>query len=93
MTVASVADRVRGARDAAIAAALVTYRECNEKLHESRLGYADTAEADHTDRELAAIHRGEAPGSGEGIARLARNVGYFHLAMLVVIAIGLVVRG
>lgn len=43
-------------------------------------------------QELAAIYRGEAPGSGEGIARLARNVGYFHLAMLVVIAIGLVLR-
>ncbi|QGF22599.1 DUF6884 domain-containing protein [Raineyella fluvialis] len=46
VTVASVDDHVREARDAAVAAALVAYRESNEKLHESRLGYADTAEAD-----------------------------------------------
>ncbi|ATB48402.1 DUF4190 domain-containing protein [Corallococcus macrosporus] len=40
-------------------------------------------------QELAAIRRGAAPGSGEGWAILARNVGWFHVAMLVLI--GLVV--
>jgi hypothetical protein len=43
-------------------------------------------------QELAAIRRGEAPGSGEGLAVLARNVGYFHLVMLLVIALGLALR-
>jgi hypothetical protein len=43
-------------------------------------------------QELAAIRRGEAPGSGEGLATLARNVGYFHLLMLVVIVLGLAFR-
>jgi hypothetical protein len=43
-------------------------------------------------QEVAAIRRGEAPGSGEGLAVLARNVGWFHLAMLVVVGVGLALR-
>lgn len=41
-----VDDRPRGAGGAAIVAALIKFRASNEKLHESRLGYADSAEAD-----------------------------------------------
>jgi hypothetical protein len=44
-------------------------------------------------QELAAIRRGESSASGEGWAVLARNVGWFHLAMLVVIGLGFVLRG
>jgi hypothetical protein len=43
-------------------------------------------------QELAAIHRGESPGSGEGWAVLARNVGWFHLAMLLIIGLGFYLR-
>ncbi|WP_237077279.1 hypothetical protein [Myxococcus xanthus] len=44
-------------------------------------------------QELAAIRRGAAPGSGEGWAVLARNVGWFHVAMLVIIGLGVALRG
>ncbi|NVJ03071.1 DUF4190 domain-containing protein [Myxococcus sp. AM009] len=43
-------------------------------------------------QELAAIRRGTAPGSGEGWAVLARNVGWFHVAMLVIIGLGVASR-
>ena len=43
-------------------------------------------------QELNAIHAGEASGAGEGLAKLARDMGWFHLGMLVVIAIGLAFR-
>lgn len=43
-------------------------------------------------QELASIRRGESPGSGEGLAVLARNVGWFHLAMLVIVVLGLALR-
>ncbi|GEN07207.1 hypothetical protein SAMN05443572_104168 [Myxococcus fulvus] len=44
-------------------------------------------------QELAAIRAGTSPGSGEGWAVLARNVGWFHLAVLVVIGVGLMLQG
>ncbi len=43
-------------------------------------------------QELAAIRRGESPGSGHGWAVPARNVGWFHVVMLAVIAVALVLR-
>ena len=43
-------------------------------------------------RELGAIRRGESPGSGEGWAVLARNVGWFHVAMLVIIAAAFILK-
>ena len=43
-------------------------------------------------QEVAAIRRGESPGSGEGLALLARNVGWFHLVMLVIVVLGLTLR-
>lgn len=42
--------------------------------------------------ELGAIRRGESPGSGEGWAVLARNVGWFHVAMLVIIAAAFILK-
>ena len=39
-------------------------------------------------QELASIQRGESPGAGEGLARLARTMGYFELLMLGVLVVG-----
>ncbi|WP_246136953.1 MULTISPECIES: hypothetical protein [Myxococcus] len=43
-------------------------------------------------QELAAIRRGTSPGSGEGWALLARNVGWFHLTVLLIIGLGWMAR-
>ncbi|MCP3100951.1 hypothetical protein LZ198_18930 [Myxococcus sp. K15C18031901] len=43
-------------------------------------------------KELAAIRRGEAPVAGEPMAVVARNVGWFHLVMLLLVVFVLLTK-
>ena len=43
-------------------------------------------------REISAIERLEAPAAGESFARMARTIGWFHVLMLLMIAIAIVSR-